>query len=126
ATKDSDIDLLVVCRDLPRPQFERRARFDQATADAAPELRRLRELGHSAEMSVVLKNEQEALYRSPLYLDMTEDAVLLFDRGGFFASVLEGLRERMRSLGSRRVFLPDGSWYWDLKPDYEPGDRIEL
>jgi len=61
-----------------------------------------------------------------LYLDMTEDAVLLFDRGGFFGNVLNAMRERMRALESRRKYLPDGTWYWDLKPDFRYGEDVEL
>ena len=55
-----------------------------------------------------------------------EDGILLVDRGDFFRDVLDGLRERMRQLGSRRVFLGDGSWYWDLKPDFRFGEVVEL
>jgi hypothetical protein len=29
-------------------------------------------------------------------------------------------------LGSRRVFIADGSWYWDLKPDFRFGEAVEL
>jgi hypothetical protein len=28
-------------------------------------------------------------------------------------------------LGARRVWLGN-AWYWDLKPDYRPGDVFEL
>lgn len=55
-----------------------------------------------------------------------EDARILHDRGGFFATVLAGLRERLRELGARRVFLEDGSCYWDLKPDYRFGEIFEI
>jgi hypothetical protein len=57
---------------------------------------------------------------------MVEDAILLCDRDGFFASVLATMRERMQALGSRRVFLEDGSWYWDLKPGLRFGDVVEI
>ena len=47
------------------------------------------------------------------------------------ASVLEreldaAVRRRMAELGSTRVELPDGSWYWDLKPDWRPGEVVDL
>jgi hypothetical protein len=32
----------------------------------------------------------------------------------------------MRALGSRRVYLADGSWYWDLKPDFRFGEVVEI
>ena len=71
------------------------------------------------------KTPDEARFCSPLYLDLVEDGMLV-DRGDFFRDVLDGLRERMRQLGSRRVFLGDGSWYWDLKPDFRFGEVVEL
>lgn len=55
-----------------------------------------------------------------------EDGLLILDRDGFFAAVLSGMRERMRTLGSRRVDLADGSWYWDLKPDFRFGEVVEI
>jgi hypothetical protein len=53
---------------------------------------------------------------------MVEDAMLILDRNRLFEQVLAGMRE----LGSRRVHLPDGSWYWDLKPDFRWGDVVEI
>ena len=52
--------------------------------------------------------------------------MLLLDRGAFFANVLDAMRARMRALGSRRVFLEDGNWYWDLKPDFRFGEVVEI
>ena len=72
------------------------------------------------------KTPDEARFRSPLYLDLVEDGILLVDRGDFFRDVLDGLCERMRQLGSRQVFLGDGSWYWDMKPDFRFGEVVEL
>jgi hypothetical protein len=51
--------------------------------------------------------------------------VLFFDRDGFFAGVLDRLRVSLRRLGARRI-RTGSTWYWDLKPDFKPGDRIEL
>ena len=62
---------------------------------------------------------------SMLLLDMTEDARILFDPQGCLADALERLRRRLRALGSRRIWLGN-AWYWDLKPDYKPGDVFDL
>ena len=56
---------------------------------------------------------------------MVEDARILFDRDGFFAAVLERLRARLEALGARRVWRGN-AWFWDLKPDYVPGEVFEL
>ena len=41
-------------------------------------------------------------------------------------SPLERLRARLEELGSRRIELDDGTWYWDLKPDLRPGEVVTL
>ena len=121
ARATSDIDLLIVAEDLPRSLTERarplRRAWDRVRADRGlPAL----------DWNLVIKTPEEAAYHSPLYLDMVEDGVVLVDRNGFFQSILGAMRARMRALGSRRVMLPDGSWYWDLKPDYRFGEVVEI
>jgi hypothetical protein len=121
ARPTSDIDLLLVAEGLPRSLAERRRPF----LEAWREVRAARGLSH-VEWNLIVKTPDEARFRSPLYLDMVEDAVLILDRGRFFEEVLAGMRARMRELGSRRIYLPDGSWYWDLKPDFRFGDVVEI
>jgi len=41
-------------------------------------------------------------------------------------NVLRRLSERLKELGSRRVYLPDGSWYWILKPTIKRGEILEI
>lgn len=62
----------------------------------------------------------------PLMLDMTEDSVILFDRDDIFLKEIENIKERMRVLGSKRVFLENGSWYWILKPDIKWGEIVKI
>ncbi len=121
ANDRSDVDVLVVAEGFP---WSLRARREELLALYAT-VREARSLPF-VEWNLVTKTPEEARVNSPLYLDMVEDARLLFDRGDFFKGVLERLRERMRELGSRRVFLPDGSWYWDLKPGFRFGEDVRL
>jgi predicted nucleotidyltransferase len=121
ARESSDIDLLVIAEGFPKSLRERRCPL-------LAEWSRVRaEKGLPAvEWNLMTKTPQEARYHSPLYLDIVEDGILLVDRGGFFQAVLDAMRVRMRELGSRRVFLEDGSWYWDLKPDFRFGEVVEI
>jgi hypothetical protein len=121
ATEGSDVDLLVVADGFPRRLGARRQELLDLYAPA-------REAGGLPfiEWNLVTKTPDEAREHSPLYLDMVEDGRLLFDRDGFFAAVLGRMRARMRELGSRRVFLPDGSWYWDLQPGFRFGDEVRI
>jgi predicted nucleotidyltransferase len=60
--------------------------------------RAARALPH-VEWNLITKTPDEAKFRSPLYLDIVEDGM---------------------------IHLPDGSWYWDLKPDFRFGDVVEI
>jgi predicted nucleotidyltransferase len=125
AAPGSDIDLLVVCRELPEGAFRRRRLVEPVEERLEPALRPLWERGLCPGFTVLLRTEAEAACFHRVYLDMVEDAVLLYDRDGFFAGVLARLRERLRALGARRRRLGDAR-YWDLKPDFRPGDVIDL
>lgn len=121
ARPSSDIDLLVVAEGFPRSLRDRRRplleTWEQVrTAQALPYV----------EWNLVTKSPEEARFHSPLYLDIVEDGILLLDRAGSFEAVLSEMRERMRALGSRRIYLDDGSWYWDLKPDFRFGEVVEI
>ena len=53
---------------------------------------------------------------------MFTHGIILFDPRHVLARKLASLR--LRELGSRRVELADGSWYWDLKPDMRPARSL--
>jgi predicted nucleotidyltransferase len=125
AGSDSDIDLLVICRELPAGAFRRQEVLEPVRERLQAELEHLWERGCYTDFTVVLKTELEAQRTHLLYLDMTEEAVILFDRGGFFARVLDRVRERLRELGAQRRQLGRVR-YWDLKPDFRAGEVITL
>jgi predicted nucleotidyltransferase len=122
----SDVDLLIICEDLPGSRWERYDLFHRALAPLRGLLEDLAREGWYPEFRPILKTRSEAEIHTPLYLDMVEDARIVYDRNGFFTGILGGLRQRLLELGARRVFLEDGSWYWDLKPDYRFGEVFEI
>ena len=82
-----------------------------------------RAYGNSTRWSV--RSPLSPLSGRRILLDMLDDGRLLYDRGGFFAGELAALKERLDKLGSKRIWKGD-AWYWDLKPDFKPGDEIVL
>lgn len=60
------------------------------------------------------------------WIESREHLTSIRDRHGFFEVVLTGVRARACASCSRRVHLPDGSWYWDLVPDFRWGDVVEI
>lgn len=125
ATGGSDIDLVIIVKDLPAGQLKRKKNVADADEEIEPALEELRRDGIDASFSRILKTPDEASSITPLYLDLVEDAILLFDRDGFFYSILSRLRQRLRSLGARRV-SSGRILYWDLKPDFKAGERFSL
>jgi predicted nucleotidyltransferase len=122
---DSDIDFLVIVRDLPAGRMKRIREFDAVEERINPLIQSLRADGIHTSLSPVIKSPEEALQGSPLFFEMVEDAKILFDSGGFFAGVLAKLRNRLQALGSQRVRLGN-AWYWILKPDIQRGEVFEI
>ena len=56
---------------------------------------------------------------------MIDDARILFDREDFLQDALTAQKQRLDRLGARRIWRGN-AWYWDLKPDYTPGEVFEL
>jgi len=122
---DSDVDVLLIAKDLPVGRMKRVREFENVEKSLEAQLMELKKKGIDTRISAVIKTPEETTAGSPLFLDMVDDAKVLYDRGGFFANRLEELRRKLDALGARRVWK-GSAWYWDLKPDYKKGDVIEL
>jgi hypothetical protein len=117
ARPESDLDLLIVVKGLPGNRFERyglRALAREVSEEFAERV------------APILLTPEEAQQVKPYYLGMLSGHVFLRDVDSFFGSVLERLRRRLNELGARRYLDEDGYEYWDLKPDWKPGDVVEL
>ena len=123
--KDSDIDLLLVIKDLPKTITERVILFDKVERKLDDDIMRLMDKGYYVTFSPILKTPKEAMRFSLIYMDMTEDAIILYDRNGFFRKVLEKTKKRLKELGFERVWLSKKSWYW-RKRDYKFGEIIDF
>jgi predicted nucleotidyltransferase len=122
---DSDMDLLVVADALPDGRLNRVREFEAVEESLKEDFSRAASRGVHTALSPVFKTTREVQAGSPLFLDMVEDARVLYDRNEFFAQELTHLRKKLSRLGARRVWKGN-AWYWDLKPDYRPGEVFEL
>lgn len=98
---DSDIDLLLVARDLSELRMQRVAQFAPVEAAVAPLLARARREGVHTDLSPVSKTPAEIAHGSPLLLDMTREVRILHDREGFLRAALDRPAHRQ----GRRVLL---------------------
>jgi len=125
AKVDSDVDLVVIARNLPKSQLARADIAIKAETELARLMRRTGTRRQRVMIAAILRTPEEASHPIPLYLDMVDEAIILFDRDRFFTNVLSKLRKKLQSLGARRAVVGNIR-YWDLKPDYKPGDVIEF
>lgn len=125
ARPDSDIDLLFVVRDLPRGRTKRLEEFSPIETALASEIALLERQGARTELSPLFKTPEEVEIGSLIFLDMTQDAVLLYDREGFMCDFLKRLASKLEKMKARRVFRGN-AWFWDLGPDYKPEEMIKL
>lgn len=124
ARRDSDIDVLLVCNGFEKSMHSRMKELADVILQLREELRAPPEEEVWIEFHPFLPEEAEK--NRPIYLDMIEDGVIILDRNGFMENVLKRLEKRLKELGSKKVYLPDGSWYWVLKPSIKRGEVLEI
>jgi predicted nucleotidyltransferase len=115
---ESDLDLLVIVRGLSGGRFDRYRVVRELARGISEDL--------DDRLALIVATPEGAERVKPYYLGMLSGHLLLRDEGGFFAGVLERLRQRLEELGARRYVDEDGYEYWDLKPDWKPGDVVIL
>ena len=122
---DSDIDVLFIIDPLPNGRLRRVDEFNALESQMDGILKEVRKLGVQTTLSPVFKTPEEARQGSALFLDMIDDARILFDRNGFFSQQMSDLRQRLAHLGAKRIWRGN-AWYWDLKPDYKCGEEFQI
>jgi len=127
ANKYSDIDVCIVLRDLPKSSYKRSKMIYPCIKELQEResYQFLCQSGYYSEISPIIYTPEEIVDTKPVFLDMVDDAVLMYDDGTFDKKLKE-LRKRMEELGSQKVYLGDGTWYWKLKPDLKFGEIFEI
>lgn len=109
----SDIDLLVIFQNATPGMLSRRRLLDPVRESLTPDLERLWREGIYIDFVEVIRTRSEAEKFHPLYLDMSQEAVLLYDRDGFLEKVLAEVGEELERRGAERKFMGN-FWFWDL------------
>lgn len=118
ARPESDLDVLIVARGLPRRRSDRWrlvSRLAHAVSDEFAQM-----------LSAIVLTPEEAETVKPFYLGLLDGHRTLVDRDGFLQGVLARLERRLAELGARRLTDAQGNPYWDLKPDYVLGEDVVL
>lgn len=124
ASPSSDIDLFVVLQEAPPGMLARRHLLDQVRESLTPVLEELWRKGVYTDFVEVIRTRAEARQFHPLYLDMSQEAILLFDRDNFLENLLAKVREQLKRGGAEHRVMGK-IWYWDLLGSSIPDEVIE-
>jgi predicted nucleotidyltransferase len=124
ARSDSDVDLLIVHRPVDFDPLRGFVELLPGFRDS-DEYRRLEAEGMRPDPYVIFMTEKEMYERPLILLDIMDHGIIIYDNG-VLRKRFESLKKRLAELGTRKVVLEDGNWYWHLKPDWKPGEVIEL
>lgn len=127
ARKDSDIDVCLVFKSLPKSRHKRTLLIFPLikTLRGRRSYQALLDKGYLPEITPVLYTVEEIQNTKPIFLDMVEDGIILLDDGTLQRKIKE-IKENMKRLGSRKVILDDGSYYWIIKPDIRLGEEVTI
>jgi len=126
AQRNSDIDILVVASDFVGSIGSRIEKLYRVEAALRDELTWLRKHNIYTSLSFYPLREIEAEKIPFLFLDLTEEAIIFYDKDRFLEKILTDLKMKLLKLGAIRVFVNKERWYWDLKPDYKFGEKIQI
>ena len=124
--RGSDVDLFIVVQG-EREEAEKMWAAARRALVVTPEYEALVQRGIWPDLSPFIVTQAFLAIETPwLLLEVQDHGLILYDPQGVLAHKLEAVRQRMRELGTKKVMMPDGSWYWDIKPDWKPGEVFEL
>lgn len=122
---DSDVDILIIADNLPPGRIKRVLEYEKVEEPIEPVLQNMNKCGILTVLSPVIKTKEEVMAGSLLFLDMIEDARILYDKSSFFASFLERFKKRLQKMGAKKI-KRGGAWYWVLKENYKVGETFEI
>ena len=126
AREDSDIDVLIVSSEFKGSLGSRIERLMGVEDAVRGEIGWLRGQGINTGFSFYPLTPREAEGLPYLFLDLTDDALILHDEGRHLEGLLKELGARLIERGAVRVFVDEDRWYWDLKTDYRFGEVVEI
>lgn len=100
---DSDIDLIIVAEPLPNGRFARVEEFEQVEAALSAVMNEAKRGGVNTWLAPVFKTPAELEHGSLLFLDLPDQARILYDEHGLLRAYLDRLAARLRAMGARRV-----------------------
>ena len=118
ATKESDIDVLLVVRNAGESMGERLDEMLPIVMDISK--------AYGKDIYEHILTPDEVKKHPSILLDLTQDSIIVFDKNNFLSNELEKIRNNLRTLHAKRIWLDEERWYWKLKPNIKFGEVISI
>jgi predicted nucleotidyltransferase len=125
ATPHSDIDVMIVYRN-DKKEIERKMTGLLLQIRESSEYIALENKGFIPEIYPLFISVKKLKTHPWILLDIVDHGIILLDDDDVLRNELTVIRHRMKELGTKKVTLSDGTWYWDIKPNAKLGEVIEL
>ncbi len=112
--EESDIDILLLVKD------EKIARI------AYLEEKLRIEKSRPPFFSAVITTEDDLKENPYILIDITQEHIMLHDPHQVAKNLLKKLSRELKKLKAKRIWVDKDKWYWDLKPDWRPGEVVEI
>lgn len=121
----SDIDILIIYK---RKDFDPIEKFISILMKLRHDKRYidLQKKGFLGEPSPVFLSKEELKRHPWILLDLIDESIIFYDNEDILKNTLKIVKERLTTLRAKRYRLSQGRWFWDLKPDWKPGEVVEL
>ncbi len=110
----SDLDLLIILKDAGSRSGRIREFIERVEMPLEELAQRLIGEGIFMEVSPIILSTAEARYFNPLYLDILDHNIIVFDRDGFFKKTMDRVREKANEWGSYKEHFGN-RWAWVIK-----------
>jgi len=125
AKKDSDIDLLIIHNEVSCDPLKKFVDM-QLEIENGIAYNELRAKDFYPCLSPIFMTPDEVSIKPLILLDIMDHGLILKDENGILLDKIQKLKKRLEELGSQKIVFEDSSWAWDLKPDWKPGEVIEI
>ncbi len=123
--KDSDIDILILLENKEKPAQKKLLDINIDSSNW-PENQKLLEEDIYTKIFAIKNTERELRDNPLILLDILDHGIILYDPQGKMKNLLSDLDKKLKSLGAKKIVFSDGKWCWDLKPDWKPGEIVEI
>lgn len=122
---DSDIDMLTLI-EYREPGIEEVTTKLSVDSQDWPENLKLEHEGIRTRVYNIYKTLPELAENPLILLDIADHGKILYERDNSMSGLLDRFMTKLKELGTRKIVFDDGKWAWDLKPDWVPGEIVDL